>query len=618
MARKGTKKGRQNYDRITWDTFKDEIPLLAWLDYCIQYGVDFDSTIVDHLRTYANKEVNLKKVNDKLKRLWDNCGYCDKFDDFKNRQGSPAIGITSIERKAVEKFKESLPPPPARPDTVYLLQGITPGLRTRSRTLSAQRQASEDSSLSDLSSITDPDDCSDANARDEIVDCSEQMPKAKKRRIEVSLSIPVSLPAGEVPDAYSKEVPQPRIVRNRPDGKSIVSRETQTTPIRHGVEDDTSYSRLQSGFIHGERRINQMRSEVVTLAGRLHEARQERDELLHCARAAEGAEDKTGMLVSLQHENVVLKKQLLAFQEARENKARWRTGSLGPSDHEIGAELGVIESSIADACASLQWDGLLLDQPKGEPRAADMMLSQWANTLSGSDFSCFMASCGGSSRVKTVDALGSLVAAALWSLVWQHPLDEIVNAESPILDYYKKQLLVRDGPEALHHIELLAYKALISHPHFDGHLVAGRSQVLSEYICHVLEPLFSGEPAPGRAGGSEAAVVSPDATPAALFEDAVQRALHLAAKLYLTDRWCLWHFAQPGCRFDALTMVVAGQAAVHSSTEEPMVQLCIFPALYMSKTPKGPRSYEMNEGAGIRGPENLRDYKLVAKSVVVV
>ena len=65
-------------------------------------------------------------------------------------------------------------------------------------------------------------------------------------------------------------------------------------------------------------------------------------------------------------------------------------------------------------------------------------------------------------------------------------------------------------------------------------------------------------------------------------------------------------------------MVVAGQAAVHSSTEEPVVQLCIFPALYMSKTPKGPRSYEMIEGAGIRGPEDLRDYKLVAKSVVVV
>ncbi|KAK6839355.1 hypothetical protein PG987_005221 [Apiospora arundinis] len=179
MTRKATKKGRQNQNRTKWDFFKDEVPLLAWLDYCIQHDVDFDSTVIDHLRTHANKEVQLEQVDRKLRRLWGNSGYVKKFDDFKNRQGTPAIGITSIERKAVEKFKESLPPPPARPDTVYLLQGITPGLRTRSRTLSAQRQASEDSSLSDLSSITDPDDCSDTNARDEIVDCSEQMPKAK-------------------------------------------------------------------------------------------------------------------------------------------------------------------------------------------------------------------------------------------------------------------------------------------------------------------------------------------------------------------------------------------------------------------------------------------------------
>lgn len=179
MARKATKKGRQNQNRTTWDIFKDEVPLLAWLDYCIQHDVDFDSTVVDHLRTHANKEVRFEQVDGKLWRLWKIYGLCKEFDDFKNRQGSPAIGITPIERKAVEKFKESLPPPPARPDTGYHLQGITPGLRTRSRTLSEQRQASEDSSLSDLSSITNPDDCSDANERDEIVDCSEQMPKAK-------------------------------------------------------------------------------------------------------------------------------------------------------------------------------------------------------------------------------------------------------------------------------------------------------------------------------------------------------------------------------------------------------------------------------------------------------
>ncbi|KAK6857666.1 hypothetical protein PG995_006493 [Apiospora arundinis] len=377
--------------------------------------------------------------------------------------------------------------------------------------------------------------------------------------------------------------------------------------------------RPEKGFIVEEHSTKRMQGEITTLTGRLYAACWERDNLLHCARSAEGAEDKIGMLTSLQHENSILKKELLAVQEARENTALWETGSLGPSFHKIGVELDVIESSIADACASLYFEGVLLDKPKGESRTVHPMFSQWANTLSGSDFSSFMASCRDSSSVNMVDALRSLVAAALWALVWQHPLEEIVNAESPILDCYKEQLLIRVGPEALHQIELLAYKSLISQRHFDEQLVASRSRTLSERICHVLEPLFRGDPEPERAGGSDAAVVSPDATLSDMFEDPVERALQLVAKLYLTDRSCVWQFAQPGCKFDAPTMRVAGQTADHSSIKGSTVLLCIFPALYMSKEPKDPRSsYEKMQSAGIKNPEDLSNYQLVRQGLVVV
>ncbi|KAK8087695.1 hypothetical protein PG997_002656 [Apiospora hydei] len=370
MARKATKKVRKVQNRTTWDHIKDEVPLLAWLDYCIQYGVDFDSTVIDHLRTYASKEVSSDQVDRKLYSLWRNLGPSGKgakFDDFKHRQGSPVIGISDIQREALRECKANLAaPPPTRPDAEHQRRGITPGLRTRSRTLSEPRQPpSEDSSLSELSSTPDPDDCSDANARGKTVDDSEQIARSKKRRLEDFLSEPVPPPPGETPDTRSKEEPESRTVPNRLVEKRVVSRGTQTAPIRHGVADNTPHPGLEKDFIHGEHSIKQLRSEVVTLAGRLHEARQERDELLHCARAAEGAADKTGLLVSLQHENVVLKKQLLGSQEAREDAALWRTGSLGPSDRETETELDVIESAIADACASLHWAGLLLDRPRG-------------------------------------------------------------------------------------------------------------------------------------------------------------------------------------------------------------------------------------------------------------
>ncbi|KAK8137370.1 hypothetical protein PG984_005310 [Apiospora sp. TS-2023a] len=467
MARKATKKSRNPQTRATWDFSKDVVPLLAWLDYCIQHGVDFDSTVVDRLRAYATKDVHLTQVDGKLRTLWGKWGHNEEFDDFKYQQGSSVLGLTSMEHEAIEKFRKGLPQPPARPDAGYQLEGTTPGLPTRSQTLSEQRQASDDSSLSDLSSISDPDECPDTTARRGRAGFSEQIARSKKRRIEALLSAPIPPPPGETPETRSKAEPKPATVSNRPVAESVVSRGTQTTPIRHGAADGIKHTRLGKDFIVGEHTIKQMRSEVLTLAGRLHEARQERDEVLHCTRAAEGAADKTGMLVSLQHENVVLKKQLLAFQEDRENAALCRTGSLGPSDHEIRAELGVIESSITDACASLHWDGWLLDRPKGaQPRTADLMLSQWTHKLSGSSFGSFMASCGNASGVKMVDALQSLVAAALWALVWQQPLDEIVNADSPILDYYKKQLLARGEPgriSVVQHVYLCMRPLLMIH-----------------------------------------------------------------------------------------------------------------------------------------------------------
>ena len=212
------------------------------------------------------------------------------------------------------------------------------------------------------------------------------------------------------------------------------------------MADGDKQPKLENDLIAEEHSVKRMRCEVITIAGQLYEAREERDELLHCARAVEGAQDKADMLVSLQHENLVLKKQLLALQETRENVALARTGHLGPSGNEIRAELEVTASSIADACASLHWEGTLLDRPKADPVTADLMLSRWASTLHGSDFSTFIASCG-DSGAKMTDILRSLVAAALWALVWQNPLSELVNAESPILGYFKKQLLARGKPD---------------------------------------------------------------------------------------------------------------------------------------------------------------------------
>ncbi|KAK8120231.1 hypothetical protein PG999_004351 [Apiospora kogelbergensis] len=144
--------------------------------------------------------------------------------------------------------------------------------------------------------------------------------------------------------------------------------------------------------------------------GRLHEALQKVDELHHCARAA----DPTYTRI-LNHENVVLRKQLLAIETAREDSGLIRTGSLGPSKKDINANLEVIEDLIADECASLSLFGRVLDQPK---EITNSVLSQLTRTLCGLDFESFVAYCK-KYRIDMAIVLRSLVAAALWVLLVQ-------------------------------------------------------------------------------------------------------------------------------------------------------------------------------------------------------
>ncbi|KAK8036893.1 hypothetical protein PG994_015390 [Apiospora phragmitis] len=216
-----------------------------------------------------------------------------------------------------------------------------------------------------------------------------------------------------------------------------------------------------------ERQIKRLRRENITLVGRLHEALQKVDELHHCARAAYPTHTRI-----LNHENVVLRKQLLAIETAREDSGLIRTGSLGPSKKDINANLEVIEDLIADECASLSLFGRVLDQPK---EITNSVLSQLTSTLCGLDFESFVAYCK-KYRIDMAIVLRSLVAAALWVLVWRHPLEEIIAEESPILRHYKIQADNPDGPHALHKVELLAYNSLVSEPHFDTQFVAGHTE----------------------------------------------------------------------------------------------------------------------------------------------
>lgn len=209
------------------------------------------------------------------------------------------------------------------------------------------------------------------------------------------------------------------------------SRDLQMATVCHDGND--SAPSLEQDSQSRDRQIKRLWNENITLVYRLHEALQNVDELQHCARAADPTQTLT-----LSHENLFLRKQLLALGTAHEDCRLIRTGNLGPSRENISAELEAIEHSIACACASLRWFNRVLDEPK-DVQIANSVLSQLASTSSGLDFKSLVSRCK-EYRIETVDVLRSLVAAALWALVWQHPPEETVAAESPILRRYKEQV----------------------------------------------------------------------------------------------------------------------------------------------------------------------------------
>ncbi|KAK8070344.1 hypothetical protein PG994_006960 [Apiospora phragmitis] len=341
----------------------------------------------------------------------------------------------------------------------------------------------------------------------------------------------------------------------------------------------------------GRRQVKLMQNEVATLVGHLNEACQERDELLHCARAVEGFPDKPALLLSLQRENLVLK-QLLASQPAREHAGFMEVGRLVPIDVDPSAELELIKDSVADACASLDWNKRVLDPPKDQ--SASLVLSQWASKLFGLDLGLkpFITSCK-KSGMEMVDVLRSLVATSLWAL-----------------------LLARYGPDA-RQLDLLAYQTWVSEPSFTD-FVASLSKTLSVHMCHALAPLLDSE----LKQSDVSEEVLSDWTPAALFEDAVYCTIELAAKLHLTDKSCFWVFPQHGSQFDPCTMTstdVRTYSGGNRTGQAPTVQLCLFPALYMSKTSKSSASLDGRaKGTAMGALEDLSNYQLVTKGLVLI
>lgn len=125
--------------RFYW-TLDDIIQLLAFLDHCLEFGLDFESSVAGHLAEATGKVFSNKQIYGKLEREWKVYGRDDVPDvDDLFVKGSSVLNYSLELQDQIRDVARHIEPPQE-------VRGRA--LTSRSRTLSMSRQASESSTLS--------------------------------------------------------------------------------------------------------------------------------------------------------------------------------------------------------------------------------------------------------------------------------------------------------------------------------------------------------------------------------------------------------------------------------------------------------------------------------------
>ncbi|KAI3326026.1 hypothetical protein HD806DRAFT_532678 [Xylariaceae sp. AK1471] len=648
MTRKSGKRPHAPNGRI-WDE-TDKVHLYAWLDYCIQHGIDFNSTIINHLKIESSKEFSLNQVNNKFEREWNRLG---RFGTSKNDiylEGTSCLDgldpeLGSAITQAINKYGE--------PSLRFRLRGTSAALKSRSQTLSITRQSSRSSSLSTLSTIatleleqesheTSSNDGQGGSGKG-ISDETEILRDASRSLRPTLLQV----------EAYEQRMPSRGDELS--DFKEESNAEVEYTPVNlpSGSGARNTSPRLEllqqeltetKRNLHATKsRFNELQNEIFTLNNRLLSARRENKELRYPIYATIANQNQTEMLAAQQHEISVLTAQIAATQEYRDGVDKIESGSLGPGDDDIRNECILIEDHMANACSWLSLQNRLLEKPRvvSSTDPLGTTVSNWARRIVGSGTETLIR-CLLELNISTFELLRPIVAVGVCALVFETPFPELMTASIPILDHYRKQISARDGLKALEQLDLLAYHSLISEDYYISHIVVEKGKTLSKHLHQIIAPFLTTPEQHSQLGAtldsnSELDQIEADLNPTTLFEETFQRALRLKTNLFLSGGRFRWVFYQPGHIFDSEAMNRHGRdfngfASARKDkrksrrdsdgprSNEP-IKICVFPALYREISASGTVEFESRvvfEGSLTpTGVDDLRDLYLIAKAVVV-
>ncbi|KAH8900855.1 hypothetical protein GQ53DRAFT_835712 [Thozetella sp. PMI_491] len=544
---------------VQWgdDTFK----MLAWLDYCLEKQIDFRATVQSYLKDVTGKEVKESQVLRKLKTEWTGSGDTgSKTSHDLLIQGSKVLSYYDEDERA--KIHDAY-------------SRIVASNRVWSPRLASQRYTSQASGTPDIS--------------------HEQTDARLADRTDTELQHSDSGDAGCRRETNTVET----VVESPQSSRSASTLSYPNTQPRNCVYVQAATQTFEAENL--EILVNDLQQQL--------EPREEQVALSDSASAAEAHKDNYAIQRDLRIEISHLKRKRQSREEQKKSIEKVQTDSLGSSIEIIREDFDHIQNAIMNALSSTEPAALTSISTSYWDNAT---IEVWARRATGSSFP-EMVDQSIKDDIMELDVARSLAAVGLCNIVFESsfPHPYLLATESPLLDQYRKNISMQDGPHALLRIDLLAHESLISGKYFQDTILEESAWTLATRLYDSLKALNSpgdditGDPMSLTSSAELGSVTADSIVSPAVdgFQLAFRKALWLKSNLILSTKKYKVVFFSPGDTFNRETMYLDGEvpdySAASSNRQRPVllgqaedrqihrIKLCVFPALYSTSSYQG-------------------------------
>ncbi|KAJ4186912.1 hypothetical protein NW755_007645 [Fusarium falciforme] len=179
-----------------------------------------------------------------------------------------------------------------------------------------------------------------------------------------------------------------------------------------------------------------------------------------------------------------------------------------------------------------------------------------------------------SEKIPSSRLVAALVGAGIFDLVFERAFPDVLGIESPLMNGYRRHILAKDGPEALHMADLAALESLTQRDsngkdRLKEQMIEEKAEHLSEFMLQSLSFCITAKSQDMTPDGDTVMQEPPD------LDNPLRKALSLKFSLTTSLTRLKFYFFLPGHDFDETSMEKDDM-----SSDSCVVKLCLLPALF--------------------------------------